>query len=69
MVHFYCMQVADEKRKWAVSHVTPSGKPDKMKARRRIRPWEALEDPAEGVLKQVLRYSCTLRRELIGRPG
>lgn len=47
------LQVADEKRKWAVKHVNISGKPDKLKARRRIRPWEAIQDPAERVLKQV----------------
>lgn len=52
-------QIADEKRKWAVKHYTHSGKPDKLKARRRVRPWEATQDPAERALKQVppvLRY-------------
>lgn len=46
-------QVADEKRRWAVNHVTLSGKPDKLKARRRSRPWEATKDPIEKALKQV----------------
>lgn len=47
-------QVADEKRKWAVNHVTLSGKPDKLKARRRSRPWEATQDVTEEALKEVL---------------
>ncbi|CAN0017844.1 unnamed protein product [Ectocarpus sp. 4 AP-2014] len=46
-------KVADEKRKWAVQHVTHSGKPDKLKARRRSRPWEAMQDRSEEVLKEV----------------
>lgn len=46
-------QIADEKRKWSVDHITRSGKPDKLKARRRSRPWEATENPVEGILKQV----------------
>ncbi|CAM9676395.1 unnamed protein product [Ectocarpus sp. 6 AP-2014] len=46
-------KVADEKRKWAVQHVTHSGKPDKLKARRRSRPWEATQDRTEEVLKEV----------------
>eukprot|EP00752_Nemacystus_decipiens_P005346 g4847.t1 len=46
-------KVADEKRRWAVNYVTLSGKPDKLKARRRTRPWEATQDPIEKALKQV----------------
>ncbi|CAM9356580.1 unnamed protein product, partial [Choristocarpus tenellus] len=46
-------KVADEKRKWAVMFVTPSGKPDKLKARRRRCPWEAFAEPTEAVLKEV----------------
>ncbi|CAM9177193.1 unnamed protein product [Scytosiphon promiscuus] len=46
-------KVADEKRKWAVNHVTLSGKPDKLKARRRSRPWEATQDITEEALKEV----------------
>ena len=59
-----CVQVADEKRKWAVSHVTLSGKPDKTKARRRSRPWEAFQDPVEGALKQVL-YRVPIRGPIL----
>ncbi|CAM9395212.1 unnamed protein product, partial [Hapterophycus canaliculatus] len=49
-----CRLVADEKRKWAVNHVTLSGKPDKLKARRRSRPWEATQDVTEEALKEVV---------------
>lgn len=34
--------------------MTLSGKPDKLKARRRSRPWEATQDPTEEALKQVV---------------
>lgn len=53
------VQVADEKRKWAVNHVTLSGKPDKLKARRRSRPWEATQDITEEALKEVTLLVCT----------
>lgn len=56
-------QIADEKRRWAVDHVTLSGKPDKLKAKRRSRPWEVMQDPIEGVLKQVrLRVPRSIER-------
>lgn len=59
--------MADEKRRWAVNHVTLSGKPDKLKARRRSRPWEATLDPIEEALKQVrVKHGRSIRVSLTG---
>jgi hypothetical protein len=45
--------VADEKRNWEVEYFTPSGKPDKLKTRRRRCPQEAWADPIERAAHKV----------------